>query len=839
MSDDSPLAPAPRLLPRATAEWIADQVAGGAVALLGDPDPLVLAALARKHASLTLHRPNPVRREGVAPEADLPARLLNGAGCADRDSGGSTAYTNAGADAVVVQGWPRDCDPAVVVECAEGVANDGARLILVLTEFTALRHREAGFDLASLLRALRGRLTPLALSVDNEELRLVGSFGTTPAVDWRTFESDISVHSVGALTRDIRIRQRLESQGLEDRLERVYASTQFRLGRVLCTADSVWNLPMDLWRMYRTARPRGSTRRPARLHRRLAESWPVLDLPTPRPGRPVVAAILDTFSAHCFRYEADLVPVTPEGWRDEIERSNPAFLLVESAWTGNDGAWHGLIVEPRLSDRNPLRDLILHCRARDIPTVFWNKEDPPHFDRFVDAARNFDVIFTTDADCIPRYRAFCGHDRVYPLPFAAQPMLHNPGRRSGWPRGTVAFAGSWVSDQYAERTRSMDYLLEPALRFELDIFDRNLFRRDLGARAPEMRFPTRYRSAVKGSLEYPQMLTAYRCYDVLLNTNSVADSPTMFSRRVFESLACGTPVVSTESAGMARLLAGHVRTTTNADETSRHLSVLLEDDERRAREGHLAFRHVHEHHTYRHRMDEIRHRLGLDPLGRSRTSVSVVAVVRRAVEAGWAIENFARQSYHDKELILVPGGDGRDAEDMGEKKGLSPEARFLPVEPGTSTAQRLNRAVESASGEYVFVMSADCLYGERYVADMMLCANFAGAEVLGKGTYFVRSGSPAVPVLRFDRPEHQYTDFVVGSTLAVRRDALRRMPFREGDDPTWTFLEEAGRAGCRIYSADRFNHFALAPPGHRRVGDEGECRPPDEPMRDLPRDIMI
>ena len=54
------------------------------------------------------------------------------------------------------------------------------------------------------------------------------------------------------------------------------------------------------------------------------------------------------------------------------------------------------------------------------------------------------------------------------------------------------------------------------------------------------------------------MLTAYRCYDVMLNVNTVTGSPTMFSRRVFESLACGTPVLSSESVGMSRMLGGHV-----------------------------------------------------------------------------------------------------------------------------------------------------------------------------------------------------------------------------------------------------------------------------------------
>ena len=55
---------------------------------------------------------------------------------------------------------------------------------------------------------------------------------------------------------------------------------------------------------------------------------------------------------------------------------------------------------------------------------------------------------------------------------------------------------------------------------------------------------------MRGSLDYERMLTAYRAHKVMLNVNSVVDSPTMLARRVFEILASGTPVVSTRSAAV-------------------------------------------------------------------------------------------------------------------------------------------------------------------------------------------------------------------------------------------------------------------------------------------------
>ena len=163
-----------------------------------------------------------------------------------------------------------------------------------------------------------------------------------------------------------------------------------------------------------------------------------------------------------------------------MERTRPVLLLVESAWRGNNGGWRNRIVGYEDIEDNPLRELVQYCRSNGIPTVFWNKEDPPHFDNFLGAAREFDFVFTSDADCVPRYRKALGNDRIYVLPFAAQPRLHNRPREEGWPNYPVCFPGSWVPRRYPERAETLRYLLDPAIPHGLHIFDRNLTRTDFG-----------------------------------------------------------------------------------------------------------------------------------------------------------------------------------------------------------------------------------------------------------------------------------------------------------------------------------------------------------------------
>jgi len=321
-----------------------------------------------------------------------------------------------------------------------------------------------------------------------------------------------------------------------------------------------------------------------------------------RRSAPKAATILDTFSASCFEYELDTTPISKKDWRKEITSLKPDLVFAESAWQGNEGEWRLLFSKFKNFDPNPLKELTNWCSQENVPSIFWNKEDPVNYDVFIDSARNFDHIFTTDQDIVERYKKELGHDRVYPLPFAAQPAIHNPtgSSENKFPKG--CFAGAWRGEKYPGRAREMEILLDPAMEQDcLEIYDRYADHPD----AEKLGFPEKYREAVVGSLPYSEMLDRYKRYLFFLNVNSVPDSPTMFSRRVFEILACGTPVISTPSLGIEKLLGEHVLITHSKEETRQMVQKLLNDPDYRDRLGHRGYRYVMQNHTYAKRVEEM------------------------------------------------------------------------------------------------------------------------------------------------------------------------------------------------------------------------------------------
>jgi hypothetical protein len=84
-------------------------------------------------------------------------------------------------------------------------------------------------------------------------------------------------------------------------------------------------LPFRIAKAYRRARHRAAAELPCQLertisHRDISSAFPPYPYPErARRSAARVATILDEFSDACFRYEADLIRLTKEFWREQIE----------------------------------------------------------------------------------------------------------------------------------------------------------------------------------------------------------------------------------------------------------------------------------------------------------------------------------------------------------------------------------------------------------------------------------------------------------------------------------------------------------------------------------------
>ncbi|WP_208292981.1 glycosyltransferase family protein [Naumannella halotolerans] len=538
--------------------------------------------------------------------------------------------------------------------------------------------------------------------------------------------------------------------------------------------------------------------------------WEFPDRPPVRDLR--VAVIADDFTRLALGYEWQQLEVTPDDWRGRLldgqGRPQVDLLFVESAWHGNDDAWQYHLTGSS-APRPALVELVTGMREAGVPTVFWNKEDPAHYADFLDTARLFDQVFTTDVNKLDDYRRDLDHDRVGVLPFAVQPVIHNPIRpRRGHAARDIGFGGMYFAHKYPERRAQMDLLLGAADRVSarmehgLEIFSRYL------GHDERYQFPAPLDQRVVGSLDYRQMLTAYRAYKVFLNVNSVVDSPSMCARRVFEISACGTPVVSTPSPAISEFFpADEVVQVEESTEAELALRALVRSPELRDRMVHKAQRHIWSEHTYGHRVEQVLGSVGLPGSEAALPTVSALVSTIRPQQLDHILRTVAGFTGVQVQLCLLTHGHTAP-DDLHERAAALGVTDLKVVEaPAERTlGECLNQLVAMADGEVLTKIDDDDEYGANYLLDLLYAIRYSGAEVVGKQAHYVRLGESGTTAIRFGDREHRFTDFVMGPTLTARAEVFRAHPFESrstGEDTA--FLRDVADAGGRIYAADRFN----------------------------------
>lgn len=318
-----------------------------------------------------------------------------------------------------------------------------------------------------------------------------------------------------------------------------------------------------------------------------------------------VVAILDEFSVRSFSDHLNLWLIEPDRFELDLDEIKPAFLFVESAWNGNNGSWKYMVTS-NSGPKDPLINLVQACKERGIPSVFWNKEDPPHFEDFIRTARLFDHIFTSDADMIDEYKKQAPNATVQLLQFAASPHLHRPGPKAVSSQRDVAFAGQYFAHKFPERRQQMEDLFPVAMRHQFDIYSRVL------GGDERYQFPEEFAGNIIGSLPYTEMVNTYRNYKVFLNVNSVVNSTTMCARRIFELSSCKTAVFGMESRAVRSVYnEAEIVLAKDKGEIDGLLNMLVKDDSAREAATQKAWRKTLSWHTYEHRIGKILTTLGL------------------------------------------------------------------------------------------------------------------------------------------------------------------------------------------------------------------------------------
>lgn len=198
--------------------------------------------------------------------------------------------------------------------------------------------------------------------------------------------------------------------------------------------------------------------------------------------------------------------------------------------------------------------------------------------------------------------------------------------------------------------------------------------------------------------------------------------------------------------------------------------------------------------------------------------VTVICVSRRIAMLPDVLRTFRSFDYPNSRLICVVNQDEVSARALEDLLALAPDVDFLRTTSAMSLGESLNRARSLVDTELWTKMDDDDHYGPRYLRDAVEALTLSGADVVGKGTYFVFSHPSRALFLRDETSPWTPSDrFVHGGTILARTEMTRDILFQpvvRGTDSL--FLQECKLRGLSIYSSDPFNfaYVRYAEPGH-------------------------
>jgi hypothetical protein len=303
------------------------------------------------------------------------------------------------------------------------------------------------------------------------------------------------------------------------------------------------------------------------------------------------------------------------------------------------------------------------------------------------------------------------------------------------------------------------------------------------------------------------MIQVYKKYDIFLNVNTVKDSPTMFSRRVFELLACGVNVISNYSLGISDFFPDIVRLCTTEKEVGEYLAALAGNKDLRDKLSLLGQRKVFMHHTYGRRLQTILETVGLHSSEPEFCGVSIIAILTStdSFKNIWA--NYNRQSYPKKELILILPNSFPELANEFEELLERNDVMLMEFDGSTALTDCFILAIEQARFDYIAWFGTTDYYGAEFLTDLINAFQYTDASVVGKYTHYNYSSKTKSLDLQFPGSEYGYVDCLLGNALIAKREIAMDGKLIELVSLTEKELCLYHDPNIKMFAADRFNYI--------------------------------
>jgi hypothetical protein len=189
--------------------------------------------------------------------------------------------------------------------------------------------------------------------------------------------------------------------------------------------------------------------------------------------------------------------------------------------------------------------------------------------------------------------------------------------------------------------------------------------------------------------------------------------------------------------------------------------------------------------------------------------VSVITCTNRFNKINDIFNNFLRQRYMDKELIIILNNDDIPLDEYLERaKGFN-NIKVFKLDENLTLGDCFKFALEHAIFDYIAKFDDDDYYGSYYLIQAMETFEEQSCDVIGKASYYIYFHQSKTLAIYAEQKQNKFISRVADSSLVFKREIFEkvRIPTIKKAGTFAMLQTNLKKHGIKIYSTDKYNYL--------------------------------
>lgn len=196
--------------------------------------------------------------------------------------------------------------------------------------------------------------------------------------------------------------------------------------------------------------------------------------------------------------------------------------------------------------------------------------------------------------------------------------------------------------------------------------------------------------------------------------------------------------------------------------------------------------------------------------GSTPSAVSILTCTKRADCINTLFDNYRRQNFNPKELIVIINNDNLKIKDYITAAKKHMNVRVFKIPEHRSLGFCLNFGVQLAKYSYIAKFDDDDYYAPNYLTDSMQTLHKSKADIVGKRAHYMYLNDRKLLLLRYSHMENKHVTNLQGATLLVKRNVFQQISFPDRNRGECVkFCSDCAAHGFKIYAGNKYNFAAI------------------------------